>query len=146
MLDLDLMDNSITRVVAQLSSCSYCNHGKGFSEQLAFGIRYFDIDTCYGSNYGANEALNCHCPSGGKEFECAYANSIEKGLFQIEEWMKSIPNEVVIIHFNRDSQEDYRDKIAKSLEAVLLQLWSPNNVHKLAMNTYYNVQQQMAHP
>lgn len=114
-----------------VTSCFYRNQGKSFSEQLAFGIRYFDIDSCYGKN----EALNCHCPGGGKD--CAYAGSIEKGLLQIDGWMKSNPNEVVIIHFNRDSQEGYRGKIAKSIEAVLLKLWPPNNAHELAMNTYY---------
>ena len=113
-----------------VTSCFYRNQGKSFSEQLAFGIRYFDIDSCYGKN----EALNCHCPGGGKD--CAYAGSIEKGLLQIDGWMKSNPNEVVIIHFNRDSQEGYRGKIAKSIEAVLLKLWPPNNAHELAMNTY----------
>lgn len=115
-----------------VSSCFYRNHNKSFSEQLAFGIRYFDIDTCYGTN----EALNCHCPIGGKD--CGYAGSIEKGLLQIDGWMKSNPNEVVIIHFNRDSQQAYRNKIAKSLEAVLLKLWPETSVNKLAMNTYYN--------
>ena len=111
------------------SSCFYRNHGKSFSEQLAFGIRYFDIDTCYGTN----EALNCHCGAGS----CCYSGSIEKGLTQINSWLTSNDEEVVFIHFNRDSQTDYRVKIAKSLEATLLKLWPPTSTSSLGMNTYY---------
>lgn len=113
------------------SSCWYRNHGKSFSEQLAFGIRYFDIDTCYGTK----EALNCHCPDSRKQ--CCYSGSIEKGLTKIGDWLKSNPNEVVIILFNRDSQTNYRKEIAKSLEATLLKLWPPTSTGSLAMNTYY---------
>jgi hypothetical protein len=72
------------------SSCLYRNQGKTFSEQLEFGIRYFDVDTCYGEN----EALNCHC-SGSDGTNCAYTGSIEKGLRQIDNWMKSHANEVM---------------------------------------------------
>ena len=113
------------------SSCWYRNHGKSFSEQLAFGIRYFDIDTCYGKK----EALNCHCTSSRKQ--CCYSGSIDKGLTEIDTWLKSNPNEVVIIHFNRDSQTGYRKKIAKSLEATLLKLWPPTSTRALAMSTYF---------
>ena len=110
-------------------SCSYRNHGDSFTGQLQFGIRYFDIDTCYGTG----EAVNCHCGS----FGCAYTSSIEKGLLQIDSWMKSNPNEVIFIHFNRDAQEGYRQEIARSIESVLLKLWEPNSVNNLAMSTYY---------
>lgn len=112
-----------------VSSCFYRNHGKSFKGQLEFGIRYFDIDTCYGSN----KALNCHCGGGA----CAYAGSIKKGLKQIDTWMKSNPNEVIVIHFNRDAQENYRKKIAEDLVSVLWELWQPNGANKLAMSTYY---------
>ena len=115
----------------QCSSCWYRNHGKSFSEQLAFGIRYFDIDTCYGKK----EALNCHCTASRKD--CCYSGSIEKGLTEIDSWLKSNPNEVVIIHFNRDSQTGYRKEIAKSLEATLLTLWPPTSTRGLTMNTYF---------
>ena len=113
------------------ASCSYRNHDKSFTEQLDFGIRYFDVDTCYGQN----EALNCHCSGGGT---CAYTGSIEKSLLQIDTWMKSHPHEIVVIHFNNNAQEGHRDKIAKSLEKLLPKLWQPNNSGKLAMNNQYN--------
>ncbi len=71
------------------ASCFYRNQDKSFSGQLEFGIRYFDVDTCYGEN----EALNCHCSGSGS---CAYTGSIEKGLLQIDKWMKSHSNEVMI--------------------------------------------------
>ena len=47
----------------------------------------------------------------------------------------------MIIHFNRDSQKDYRKQIAKSLEATLLKLWQPTSTRGLAMNTYFKKNQ-----
>ena len=96
------------------TSCFYRNHDDSFTEQLQFGIRYFDIDTCFRSG----EAVNCHCGPVG----CAYTSSVEKGLLQIDAWMKSNPNEVIFIHFNCDAQEGYRQEIANSLVSVLLKL------------------------
>lgn len=113
------------------SSCFYRNHGKSYAEQFAFGVRYFDIDTCY----GANEALNCHCLEDDNF--CAYSGSIKKGLLEIDSSLKANRNEIVLLHFNRDSQDGYRVKISKSIESVLLKLWAPNNEKKLAMNTFY---------
>ncbi|CAB4028986.1 PI-PLC X domain-containing 1-like, partial [Paramuricea clavata] len=98
------------------STCLYRNHGKSFSEQLEFGIRYFDVDICYGET----EALNCHCDP----LNCAYTGSIGKGLSQIDAWMKSHPNEVIVIHFNHDAQNGYHAKIAESLEKGLLKYWA----------------------
>ena len=115
------------------ASCWYRNHGKTFSEQLAFGIRYFDIDTCYGTK----EALNCHCPDPREGQNCCYSGSIEDGLTDIDGWLNVNPYEVVIIHFNRDSPTADREEIAKSLEATLLKLWPPTSTGSLAMNTYY---------
>ena len=110
-------------------SCFYRNHGKSFSGQLEFGIRYFDVDT----SYGKTEALNCHC--SGKT--CAYTGSIKKGLLQVDTWMKSHPNEVIVIHFNRDVQSGYHAKIAKSLENSLLSIWPASTSGKLGMNSVY---------
>ena len=62
---------------------------------------------------------------------------MEKDLSQIDTWMNSHPNEVIIIHFNNNAQNSYRDKIAKGLEKVLLRIWKPNSSGTLAMNTHY---------
>ena len=112
------------------ASCSYRNHGKSFSQQLEFGIRYFDIDTCYGKT----EAMNCHCNNGK---DCAYAGSIEKGLSEINKWMNSHPYEIAVVHFNRDVQNYKVSDIYKSIAASLLKFWKPNTSGKLAMSTYY---------
>ena len=115
------------------SSCFYRNQGKSFSEQLEFGIRYFDIDTCYHNN----EAMNCHCPGGGKSGKhCGYSGSIEKGLVQIDLWMKAHPSEVIMINFGRDVQGGYQKKIAKSIRTTLLKLWGPSKAG-LKMSDHY---------
>ena len=110
-------------------SCFYRNQDKSFTEQLAFGIRYFDIDTCYKNN----EAVSCHCNSG----ICAYAGSISKAMHQVDTWMRNNVNEVVIIHFNRDIQEGKESNIANSIKSTLLSLWDPNSGGDLLMNTYH---------
>ena len=115
------------------SSCFYRNQGKSFSEQLEFGIRYFDIDTCYRNN----EAMNCHCPGGGKSGkDCGYAGSIKKGLLQIDRWMKAHTNEVIMINFGRDVQGGFQKKIAENIQETLLKLWGPTK-SGLKMSDHY---------
>ena len=103
---------------------------QSFSQQLEFGIRYFDIDTCYGES----EAMNCHCNNGK---DCAYAGSIEKGLSEINKWMNSHPDEIAVVHFNRDVQNYKVSSIYESIASSLLKFWKPNASGKLAMSTYY---------
>ena len=111
-------------------SCFYRNQGKSFTDQLNFGIRYFDIDTCYGNS----EVLNCHC---GK-YLCAYTGNMEKALGQIDKWMRNHPGEVIVIHFNRNAQIKYRGEIAIGIEKLLLKFWDPNNsTLSFFMNTHY---------
>ena len=114
------------------SSCWYRNQGESFTGQLNFGIRYFDIDTCW----KGSEAVNCHCGSDGV---CAYTGSVRKALHQVDTWMRSHVNEVIVIHFNRDVQKDYESQIAKNLESTLLSLWDPNSGGELLMSTYHSV-------
>ena len=95
-------------------SCFYRNQGKSFTGQLSFGIRSFDIDTCYKDN----EVVNCHCGAGS----CAYTGSMEKALQQIDDWMKTHTCEVIVIKFGRDAQENYRKEIAQGLKSLLLNL------------------------
>ena len=115
---------------AKAASCFYRNHGKSFSQQLEFGIRYFDIDTCY----RGTKAMNCHCTFGRN---CAYAGSIEKGLSEINKWMNSHRYEIAVVHFNQDVQNYKVSGIYKSIATSLLKFWKPNTSGKLAMSTYY---------
>ena len=100
-----------------VSSYFYSNHELSFDKQLDFGVRFFDVDTCWDTKN--NEALNWHCP-GTEGKNCAYAGSIEKGLKQIESWLTANANDVIIIHFNHNSQKNYRVKIANDLKRLLL--------------------------
>lgn len=115
-------------------SCFYRNQGKSFTDQLSFGIRSFDIDTCYKDN----EVVNCHCGVGS----CAYTGSMEKALRQIDAWMKTHTSEVIILHFNRDVQENYQKQIAQGLKSLLLSLWHPNSTNNPPMSTHYHVNNQ----
>ena len=110
-------------------SCFYRNQGKSFTDQLSFGIRSFDIDTCYKDN----RVVNCHCGAGS----CAYTGSMEKALQQIDAWMKTHTSEVIVINFGRDAQEDYRQKIAQGLKSLLLSLWDPSRTNNPIMSIYY---------
>lgn len=46
------------------ASCFYRNQDKSFSGQLEFGIRYFDVYTCYRHD----EVVNCHCSGSGHHY------------------------------------------------------------------------------
>ena len=119
-----------------VSSCFYRNHGLSFEKQLDFGVRYFDVDTCWDDRN--NEAINCHCP-GTEGKNCAYAGSIEKGLKEINFWLTKNPNDVIIIHFNHNSQKSYRKKIANSLKRILLKFWGPKSSASITkMNDDFN--------
>ena len=85
------------------ASCFYRNQGESFTGQLQFGIRFFDIDTCW----RGSEAVNCHC---GDDNICAYAGSVSKALRQVDSWMRNHANEVIILLFNRDVQKGYEKK------------------------------------
>lgn len=115
---------------APAGSCVYRNQGKSFTDQLSFGIRSFSIDTCYKDN----EVVNCHCGP----VTCAYTGSMEKALRQIDAWMKNHTSEVIILHFNRDVQENYEKQIAQGLESLLLSLWDPSSTNNPVMSTYYH--------
>ena len=117
-----------------VGSCFYRNQGKSFTNQLSFGIRSFDIDTCYKDN----KVVNCHCGAGS----CAYKSSMEKALQQIDAWMKTHTSEVIVIMFGRDAQEDYRKETAQGLKFLLLKLWDPSSSNNPAMSTYYNTNNQ----
>ena len=94
-----------------VSSCFYRNHGLSFDKQLDFGVRFFDVDTCWDSKN--NEAINCHCP-GTEGKNCAYAGSMKKGLKQIKSWLDKNANDVIIIHFNHNSQKLSKANIQRS--------------------------------
>ena len=113
-----------------VGSCFYRNQGKSFTDQLSYGIRSFDIDTCYKDN----KVVNCHCGAGS----CAYTSSMEKALQQIDAWMKTHTSEVIVIMFGRDAQEGYRKEIAQGLKSLLIKLWDPNSSNNPTMSTYYN--------
>ena len=118
-----------------VSSCFYRNHGLSFDKQLDFGVRFFDVDTCWDSRN--NEAINCHCP-GTEGKNCAYAGSMKKGLKQIKSWLDKNANDVIIIHFNHNSQKSYRKQIANDLKKLLLSLWGPASASTTKMSDYFN--------
>ena len=108
------------------SSKYYRNQQLSITAQLDYGIRYFDIDTCWVSHDEANDywstgAWACH--------GAAYAGRVKEILRQMDEWLRdpTHSNEVIIIDFNRDVEKDddrrklmYND-ILKDLKA----LWEP---------------------
>lgn len=94
--------------------CSYKNVDKNFKQMLDFGIRFFDIDTCLW-HY---QLESCH--------NNAYAGALRIAFDQIDRWMKSHPNEVIILNFNRDIT-DHRDKsgIAHKIIYEVEKRWNP---------------------
>ena len=102
-------------------SCFYRNQGDRFENQLKLGIRYFDIDACWQDTYEPKGAWICH--------KDAYANSVQRMINDIDKWMNEPANrnEVVVIHFNRDSADADSDKTGADIIKQLKEKWEPNS-------------------
>lgn len=94
-------------------SCWYKNVDKNFYSMLDNGVRFFDIDTCL---YG-NQLESCH--------NTAYGGALKIAFKQIDNFMRSHPNEVIILHFNRDVNGNKR-KVAQKIAAELEKRWDPS--------------------
>lgn len=105
-------------------SCFYKNVYKNFYSMLDKGVRFFDIDTClYGS-----QLETCHSD--------AYGGALKIAFDQIDRFMKSHPNEVIILHFNRDVSGNERS-VAQKLAAELEKRWNPHvNSNQVKMSTH----------
>ena len=120
--------------------CLWRNQASNMVQQFVSGIRFFDIDTCWHDG----KVKNCHCGSG----TCHHGSDMSTILTGLDYWMKFsfpgigqyFPNEVIILHFNRDadiSGESAKEKIGKGLEQILTDLWDPNGGGQVKMNNYY---------
>ena len=128
----------------EVGDCLWRNQGMNFKEQLDFGIRYFDIDSCYLSEdcntdaWGERGVFTCH---GTAKWGYAYAGPISKILRQIDEWMDAHPYDVVGINFNSNFQVEYKEEIYMSLLQLLEDKWGPTAARQssrnLTMSTFY---------
>ena len=125
------------------SSMHYRNQGWSITRQLDYGIRYFDIDTCWvkvkkDGKYWSTGAWACH----GK----AYAGRIRTILQQMDQWLRqpAHSNEVILIDFNRDVQKGSmnRRRIYEDILKDLKALWEPTRerlqAKELAISTKTN--------
>ena len=106
-------------------SCSFKNVDRNFYSMLDNGVRFFDIDTCL---YGDHDQLeSCH--------GTAYGGALKIAFNQIDRYMKSHPNEVIILHFNRDVTGS-PSKVSKKIIDELEKRWNPNVAsNKVKMST-----------
>ncbi len=115
--------------------CLFRNQFLNMTGQLDVGIRVFEFDTCY-----VDECTNSLCPEG--VWTChsnGFAGPLEKALLQIDEWMKSHPNEVCAIAINDCYPSEYQSEITEGLHALFTSLWEPTAARtsngELSMNT-----------
>ena len=87
-------------------SCLYRNQRLSITAQLDLGIRYFDVDACWDKFYKPESPWTCH--------QRAFGGSIKAILEQVDAWMKINKNDVVVLHFNRDSTDP--DKTGEELK------------------------------
>ena len=100
-------------------SCFYRSQQHGIYTQLEMGIRYLDIDACWEDDEGyGKEAWSCHGD--------AYGGKISKILNQVDRWMneRKNRNEVIVIHFNRDADDQDVDKTGADI-IKQLKRWKP---------------------
>ncbi len=95
------------------SDCFYRNQGKTITEQLAYGIRYFDIDTCICDGV----LVTCH-GSAGKGLPINHFMNEFNNFLNREENR----NEVIVITFGDQSPNNL---VLKNLIYNELQRWAP---------------------
>ena len=115
------------------------NQWYGIEWQLNYGIRYFDIDTCWVSHdeaddYWSTGAWACH--------GSAHAERVRDTLKEMDKWLRdpAHSNEVIIIDFNRDVQkgDENRKRIYDDILKDLKEFWEPTrsriNAKELTVN------------
>ena len=121
--------------------CLWRNQNYDPLNQFIRGIRFFDFDTCWHED----KVKHCHC---NEYFGCAYGADMSTTLVNFDNVMKynwslfgfDFRYEVIILYFNRDadiSGETAKEKIGKSLDEILTNLWDPDGNGLLKMNNYY---------
>ncbi len=115
--------------------CLYRNQDSNITAQLDIGVRALEFDPCY-----VEECTGLLCPTG--VWTChgnAYAGPLEEALGQIDDWMKSHPNEVCAVAINGDYPEEYQEQIRDGVHTLLASLWEPTlermNNGELTMST-----------
>ncbi|EDO36264.1 predicted protein [Nematostella vectensis] len=117
------------------------NQQWNFTHQLDYGIRYFDIDTCYvgkgNGDWWKEGAWTCHMGPAG----AAFAGPVRQLLNQIRNWMEKPEhrNEVIVIKFGRDVEESKnRKNIYEDILKTLKDFnWKPTQatLHKKSLTT-----------
>ena len=122
--------------------CFYGNQDMDYTEQLEFGIRWFDIDLCLVTEEEATESVpaglwTCHSD--------AYSVLIDEVLLQIDEFLDYNNAEVVSLSFNGDYNHSRSKPIAEALNDLLVYYWGDlvpprkkRDIGPLKMNTFLN--------
>ena len=108
---------------------------------------FFDIDTCL---YG-NQLESCHGDPKAygnvlQYSKIAFGGALRIAFNQIDSYMRSHPNEVIILHFNRDVIGDVA-MVAKEIFAELEKRWDPNvasNPVKMSTERWPTLRQAIA--
>ncbi|BFZ20170.1 hypothetical protein BsWGS_23209 [Bradybaena similaris] len=93
--------------------CAYQNHDLSVLEQLRFGIRYLDVDSCWsecGNNLGTCHAGYC-------------AGLLCSMLVQIKTFLVENPTDIVMVNFNHDMTG--RDQVIPELVRQVEEVLSP---------------------
>lgn len=92
-----------------------------YTEQLNFGIRFFDIDLCWVTGDEATPSVSAGlwtCHSNG------YAGKVEEVLNQVNDWLTDKNNDqIVSLNFNGDYDRSRSQPIAEALHSLLESFW-----------------------
>ena len=120
--------------------CFYRNQDMNYTEQLEFGIRWFDIDLCLVTEEEATEFVpaglwTCHSN--------AYSVLIDEVLQQVDDFLNYNYEEVVSLSFNGDYDRSRSQPIAEALNDLLVDYWGDPVRRKrgrgpLRMNTFFS--------
>ena len=108
--------------------CFIRSQDQNFQQLLDGDIRFLDIDNCW----EWEQLSSCH----GN----AWTGIMKDGLEQLRTWMNANPNDIVMIHFNWDTDDDKKSTIASAIKEMLeARFVSGCGVE---MSTYYHTHNQ----
>ena len=127
------------------SQCLFRNHLLSITGQLDLGVRFLNLDVCHLSINCSDEAYGDLSTSrlvscqGGDDMlfqGFKYGGRVIDIFNQVEDWMRNNTEEVIGLHFTRNTPSDERDEVFSGLVQLLDLMWGEQS-SSTGLNSFY---------
>ena len=127
------------------SQCLFRNHLLSITGQLKLGIRFLNLDVCHlsincsGEAYGDLSTSRLVSCQGGDDMlfqGFRYGGRVIDIFNQVEDWMRNNTEEVIGLHFTRNTPSDERDEVFSGLVQLLDLMWGEQS-SSTGLNSFY---------